>query len=67
MLNKAPNKNDVTCIANVVLNEVPNSNDAMHVANNVRLNTMGAQQSQWRLYSQHHVGKSTYQRQEIMR
>ena len=44
MLNEAPNNNDVTHIANMVLNEAPNSNDAMHVANNVHLTTMGAQQ-----------------------
>ena len=44
MLNEAPNNNDVTRVANIVLNEAPNSNDATRVANNVRLTTMGAQQ-----------------------
>ena len=43
MLNKTPNNNDVTCVANIVLNEVPNSNDATWVANNVHLTTMGTQ------------------------
>ena len=44
MLNEAPNNNDITRIANIVLNEVPNSNDATDVGNNVRLTAMGAQQ-----------------------
>ena len=59
MLNKAPNNNDVTRIANIVLNEAPNSNDTTRVANNVFLTTMDIQHSQWRLYS-HHVEKATY-------
>ena len=41
MLNKGPNNNDVTRVANIVLNEAPNSNDTMHVANNVCVTTMG--------------------------
>ena len=44
MLNKVPNNNDITRIANIVLNEAPNSNDATCVTNNVRLTTMGTQQ-----------------------
>ena len=36
MLNEAPNNNDATCVANIVLNEVPNSSDAMRVGNNGR-------------------------------
>ena len=43
MLNEAPNHNDITYVANIVLNEVPISNDATHVANNVCLTTMGVQ------------------------
>ena len=43
-MNEAPNNNDVTRIANIVLNETPNSHDATHVGNNVRLTAMGAQQ-----------------------
>ena len=43
VLNKVPNKNDVTRIGNIVLNEVPNSNDAMRIGNNVHLTAMGAQ------------------------
>ena len=39
MLNEAPNNNDVTCVANIVLNEAPNSKDTVHVANNVYLTT----------------------------
>ena len=42
MLNKAPNNNDITRIANFVLNEGPNSNDATSVGKNVRLTAMGA-------------------------
>ena len=42
MLNEAPNNNDVTHVASIVLNEAPNSNDAMCVVNNVCLTTMGA-------------------------
>ena len=42
MLNEAPNKNDVTRVASIVLNEVPKSSDTTRVANNVRLNVMGA-------------------------
>ena len=44
MLNKAPNNNDVTCVASIVLNEAPNSNDATHLGNNVRLIAIGTQQ-----------------------
>ena len=44
MLNEAPNNNDVTRVANIVLNRAPNNNDAMRVGNNVRLITMGEQQ-----------------------
>ena len=44
MLNKAPNDNDVTCVANIVLNKAPNSHDTTRVGNNVRLSAMGAQQ-----------------------
>ena len=44
MLNKVPNNNDVTHIANIMLNEVPNGNNAMYLANNVPLVTLGAQQ-----------------------
>ena len=44
MLNKAPNNNDVTRVANIVLNEAPNSNDATHVGKNVCLTAVGAQQ-----------------------
>ena len=44
MLNKVPNNNDITCVANIVLNEVPNSNDAMNVGNIVRLTPTDAQQ-----------------------
>ena len=44
MLNKAPNNNDVKCVANIVLNEAPNSNDATRIGNNERLTTVGAQQ-----------------------
>ena len=44
MLNKVPNNNDVTCIANIMLNEAPNSNDTMGVVNNVCLTAVGAQQ-----------------------
>ena len=44
MLNKAPNNNDTTRVANIVLNEVPNSNDAIRSGNNVRLTAMGAEQ-----------------------
>ena len=40
ILNKVPNYNDVTSVANSILNEVPNSNDV----NNLCLTTMGAQQ-----------------------
>ena len=65
MLNEAPNNNDVKRVANNVFNEVPNSNDAMHVGINVRLTAVGAQHSEWRLYS-HHAEKPTYQRREIM-
>ena len=36
-MNEAPNNNDFTCLANIMLNEAPNSNDAMHIANNVHL------------------------------
>ena len=43
MLNKVPNNNDATHVANIVLNKAPNSNDAMHIVNNVCLTTMGAQ------------------------
>ena len=43
MLNKEPNHNDITCIANIMLNEAPISNDDTCVANNVHLTTMGAQ------------------------
>ena len=42
MLSKAPNNNDVTCIAHIMLNKVPNSCDAIHVTINMRLTTMGA-------------------------
>ena len=31
MLNEAPNKNDVTRVANIMLNEAPNGNDAMRI------------------------------------
>ena len=41
VLNKAPNNNDVTHIANI---EEANSNDTVQVANNVCLTTMGVQQ-----------------------
>ena len=44
MLNKAPNNNNVTRVANIVLNKAPNSNDATRIANNVHLTTMDAQQ-----------------------
>ena len=44
MLDEAPNNNDGTRVANIVLNEAPNSNDATRVGNNVRLTAMGAQQ-----------------------
>ena len=44
MLNKVPNNNDVTCIANIVLNKATNSNDVTCVGNNVHLTAMGAQQ-----------------------
>ena len=43
VLNKAPNNNDVMCVANTML-KVPNSNDATHIGNNVCLTAMGAQQ-----------------------
>ena len=43
MLNKVPNNNDVTHVANVELDETPNSNDAMHVGNNVCLTSVDAQ------------------------
>ena len=43
MLNKVPNNNDITYIANIVLNEAPNSSNAMCVVNNVCLTIMGAQ------------------------
>ena len=59
VLNKAPNNNDVTHVANIELNEAPYSNDAMSVGNNVRLTAMGHNISQWQLYS-HHVEKPTY-------
>ena len=44
MLNEAPNKNDVTRVANIWLNKAPNSNDAMCIRNNVRLTAVGTQQ-----------------------
>ena len=44
MLNEAPNNNDVTRVANIVLNKGPNSNDTTGVVNNVHLTTMGAHQ-----------------------
>ena len=44
MLNKAPNNNNVKCVANIVLNEAPTCNDAMRIGNNVRLTAVGAQQ-----------------------
>ena len=44
MLNKAPNNNDVTYVANIVLNEVTNSNDATRLGNNVCLIAVGIQQ-----------------------
>ena len=43
MLNKMPNYNNGTCIANIMLNETPDSNDAKRRVNNVCLTTMGAQ------------------------
>ena len=45
MLNKVPNNNDITHVANIVLNEVPNNNDATPVGNNVHLIAMGTLQS----------------------
>ena len=45
MVNEAPNNNNVTHAANIVLNEVPNSNGAMQLVNNVCLTTMGTQQN----------------------
>ena len=45
MVNEAPNNNDVTHAANIVLNEVPNSNDATQLVYNVCLTTMGTQQN----------------------
>ena len=44
MLNEAPNNNEVTCVANIVLNEAPNSNDTTHIGNNVCLTAMGTKQ-----------------------
>ena len=44
MLNEAPNNNDITHIANIVLNEAPYSNDATCIGNNVHLTAVGAQQ-----------------------
>ena len=44
MLKEAPNHNDITQVANIMLNEVPNSNDAMHLGNNVCLTALCAQQ-----------------------
>ena len=44
MLNEAPNNNDVTCVANILLNKVPNSHDTMHIGNNVPFTAVGAQQ-----------------------
>ena len=43
VLNKVPNNNDVTRVANIELNEAPYSNDTMSVGNNVRLTAMGTQ------------------------
>ena len=45
MLNEAPNNNDVTRIANIVLNKEPSSNDTTCIAkrNNVHLTIMGTQ------------------------
>ena len=65
MSNEAPNNNDVTHIANIVLNEAPNSNDPMCVVNNLRLNTMGAQKFTMAAIKQS-CRKPTYQRQDIM-
>ena len=65
MLNEAPINNDVKRVANNVFNEAPNSNDATRVGINVRLAAVGAQHSQWRVYS-HHAEKPIYQRREIM-
>ena len=53
-VNEAPNNNDITHIANIILNKAPNSNEATCIAHNVHLTTMGAQHSQWQIYS-HHV------------
>ena len=44
MLNEAPNNNDITYIAIIVLSKEPNSNDSTSIANNVCLTTMGVQQ-----------------------
>ena len=43
MLNEAPNNNDITHVANIVLNEAPYSNDTTRIGNNVRLTAMGTQ------------------------
>ena len=66
MLNKAPNNNNVTRVANIVLNKAPNSNDATRIANNVHLTTMDAQQFSMAATYSHRAEKPTYQRQEIM-
>ena len=43
-MNKAPNNNDITLVANIVLNKAPNSNDARRLGSNVHLSVKGAQQ-----------------------
>ena len=44
MLNKAPNNNDVTHVANIMLNKVPDSNEFKRIVKSVCLTTKGTQQ-----------------------
>ena len=64
MLNEAPNKNDITRVANIMLNEAPNSKDATCVISRYMKQLFHMYEynlkSKLNYYSTYHVGTIQY-------